>query len=113
MITNFKNKPRPRLWVGRKTLANMKANARLKRKFTALGITSCELHLPNCTRDNFLTWAHGKKRRKLVGDELETCVILACTFCHAKLEVMGPDLMLTVVQEVISERNRRIDERQR
>lgn len=49
------------LWVGKKTLANMKANAQLKRRFEAKGITSCELGYPNCTRDDFLSWAHGKR----------------------------------------------------
>lgn len=98
------SKPRTRLWVGRKTLANMKANARLKRKFEALGITRCELGYVNCTPDSFLTWAHGKKRRKLVGDELETCVILACQSCHQIIERMQPDAMLAIVQSVISER---------
>lgn len=103
-ITDF-NHPRPKRWVGKKTLANMKANARLKRKFEALGITRCELNYIDCTRNDFLTWAHGKKRRKLEGDELETCVILACQNCHQRIERMTPEGMLGIVQSVIAERD--------
>lgn len=101
-------KLRPRkkvcLWVGKKTLANMKANAQLKREFEAKGITTCELGYANCTPDDFLSWAHGKKRRKLQADELTTCVILACINCHERIERMSPDGMLAIVQSVIAER---------
>lgn len=92
------------LWIGKKTLANMKANARLKREFEAKGMTTCELGYPNRTRDDFLSWAHGKKRRKLQGDELTTCVILACINCHEVIERMSPEGMLAIVQSVITER---------
>ena len=92
------------LWVGKKTIANIKANARLKREFEAKGITTCELGYLNCTGDNFLSWAHGKKRRKLQGDELTSCVILACINCHQVIERMSPEGMLAIVTSVISER---------
>lgn len=101
----LKTNKRRVLWVGRKTRAWINARARVKRKLMALGITTCELQYPGCWRDNALSIAHGRKRRKLVGDELETLCILACTPCHSRLEVMGPEGMLAVVKSVIAERN--------
>jgi hypothetical protein len=92
------------LWAGKKTRANMKANAKLKREFEAKGITRCELGYPGCTKDDFLSWAHGKKRRKLQGDELTSCVILACINCHDVIERMSPEGMLVIVESVIAER---------
>jgi hypothetical protein len=89
---------------GRKTRANKKANAALKREFEAKGITRCELGYPGCTPDSFLTWAHGKKRRKLEDNELVTCVCLACQNCHSRIESMSPESMLCIVQSVIVER---------
>ena len=89
---------------GKKTAANKRANAKLKREFEKQGITSCELGYLGCTRDEFLSWAHGKKRRKLEGDELETLVILACVNCHNRIEAMSHEGMLAIVESVIVER---------
>lgn len=90
--------------LGRRGKDNKRANAKLKRHFEAMGLTTCELGYPGCTRDDFLSWAHGKKRRKLEGDELETCVVLACLNCHSRLEVMPHEGMLCIVLSVIAER---------
>jgi hypothetical protein len=109
MTTNYLNpthKPRRVLWVGKKTRAWINARGRLKRKFLAMGITRCELAYPNCTQDDFLSWAHGKKRRHLVGDELETLVVLACQNCHARIERMPEAAMCAIVESVISEREK-------
>ena len=92
------------LGAGKKTRANKKTNAARKRKFEAKDLTTCELGYPGCTKDNFLSWAHGKKRRKLQGDELATCAILACINCHDVIERMSPEGMLAIVQSVIAER---------
>lgn len=99
------DKPRRVLWVGRKTIAWANARARLKRKFQAMGITRCELAYPGCKQDDFLSFAHGKKRRHLQGDELETLVCLACQPCHQQIERLPEWAMLSIVQSVISERN--------
>jgi hypothetical protein len=93
-----------RLGAGKKTRANKKSNAARKRRFEANDLTTCELGYPGCTRDNFLSWAHGKKRRKLQGDELDKCAILACINCHDVIERMSPEGMLAIVQSVIAER---------
>lgn len=89
---------------GKKTKMNRASNARLKKKFEAIEITRCELGYPDCTPDSFLSWAHGRKRRKLKGDELDTLVILSCINCHNHIERMAPEGMLAIVQSVISER---------
>jgi hypothetical protein len=94
------------LKAGKKTAANKRANAKLKREFERQGITSCELGYIGCTRDEFLSWAHGKKRRKLQGDELETLVVLACLNCHLVIERMNHEGMLAIVESVIAQRLR-------
>lgn len=96
---------RPMKKAGKQTVLNKASNARLKRKFEALGITSCELNYPGCTRTEFLSWAHGRKRRHLVEDELDTLVCLACLNCHNRIERMAPAGMLAIVQSVIAERD--------
>lgn len=90
--------------TGRKTKANKRANAKLKIVFEGRELTTCELGYPNCTRGSFLTWAHGRKRRKLQAGELETLVILACINCHNRIENLGPEGMLAIVESVIAER---------
>ncbi len=89
---------------GRQTKANRASNARLKKRFTAMGIESCELGYENCTKDNFLSWAHGRKRRHLQGDELDTLVILSCLNCHTRIERMPESAMCAIVESVIAER---------
>lgn len=98
------NKPRRVLWVGPKTRAWINARARLKKKFAAMGITSCELGYEGCKHDDYLSFAHGKKRRHLQGDELETLVILACQNCHSRIERIPEAAMCAIVTSVIAER---------
>ncbi len=92
------------LWIGRRTVAWINARARLKKKFTAMGIMSCELGFPGCQRDDYLGWAHGKKRRHLVGAELEPLVCLRCQNCHQIIERMPEAAMEVIVRSVISGR---------
>ena len=92
------------LWVGKKTLKWMRVRAKLKRKFDAAGITACELGYPGCWKDESLGFAHGKKRRKLIGDELETLVVLACNSCHDRIERLPAPAMMVIVESVIAER---------
>lgn len=72
--------------MGKHTDINKKANIRLKALFESKNITRCEI----CGSDNFLSFAHRKKRieyRKhpeLLSDFNE--VILACVPCHQKIE---------------------------
>ncbi len=93
--------------VGRKTNEWAVTIQRIKKRFSGLGIERCELGYEGCWRDNALSIAHGKKRRKLGGDELETLTILACIPCHQILEAKPPEAMLAKVRSVISERGSR------
>jgi len=95
-----------RLKAGRKSKEWIAVRRRLSVKFAALGITSCEVRISeHCTRDRMLSWAHGKKRRLLQGDELETLVCLCCQSCHQILdERMSHEDMLATVQNVIANR---------
>lgn len=55
----------------------------LVQEFKDRNITSCELGLEGCQRNNFLTFAHTVKRRYVT--DLKR-VVLACVLCHSKIE---------------------------
>lgn len=55
----------------------------LKKDFEKAGITSCELKLEGCVHNNFLGFAHTKKRRDVT--DLRR-VVLACQNCHERVE---------------------------
>jgi hypothetical protein len=92
-------------WIGKKTRAWRNCVVRLKKKFERMGITSCELQYEGCWGDHSLGFAHGRKRRWLREDELESLVILACNYCHDVIERKSPEEMLAVVQETIHKRS--------
>ncbi len=93
-----------RLKAGKRTKAWEAARRALKLKYAQMGITSCELRYPGCKGDDWLSFAHGRKRRNLVGDELSTLTILCCTPCHDKIEFLLPDEMLRIVNDTIAAR---------
>lgn len=76
--------------LGKIGKANLKANKILKQKFEELDIKTCELGLPGCFINNFLSFAHRHKRR-FYGGSVERLsdikeVLLACINCHDKIE---------------------------
>lgn len=81
-----------------------KIRSELKVKFEAAGITTCELHYPGCFRDNYLGFAHSKRRRHIVGDEIYE-VILACNPCHDLLDSLPAEKTTEAVRSIISKRN--------
>lgn len=78
---------------------------RLKPEFERSGITTCELGYEGCFRDNYLGFAHTKKRRNLGPGEL-SIVILACNHCHDKIEILPEPEMTKIVLTIIAERGR-------
>jgi hypothetical protein len=76
--------------------------AQLKVRFEMAGVTTCELRYPGCWKNNALSFAHSKKRRKIEGDELSEC-ILVCVPCHNRLEY-GQNDMYEIVRRVIAAR---------
>lgn len=93
-----------RLGAGRKTKAWTAERRKLKAEYEAMGITSCELRYEGCKGDDWLSFAHGRKRRKLVGNELSTLTILACLPCHDRIEFLPPEDMLRIVNDTIATR---------
>lgn len=71
--------------------------ARLKRRFAAKGIITCQVRFPGCWFDNALSFAHPAKRRNLRAGELGIAA-LVCTPCHDQLEVMPPEQMRSIVE---------------
>ncbi len=76
----------------------------LKPKFEKAGITTCELRIhPGCMRDNWLGFAHKRKRRNLGPGELSE-VIIACNPCHDAIEALPEGEMARIVTATITER---------
>jgi hypothetical protein len=98
---------RPVKKLGKKSKQWIAVRRRLKVEFQALGIMSCELRYEGCAGDTMLGFAHGRKRRHLKGDELETLTILACNHCHDAIEYLGPEKMLEIVERAIARRSER------
>lgn len=77
---------------------------KLKKYFEeTLGITVCELRLPGCSYNNYLSFAHSKKRREIHGEEIRE-VVLACINCHTVIERMSHDEMYEIVRLIIENR---------
>ena len=93
-----------KLRAGKRTNEWIAVRRRLKVQYEAAGITRCELNYDGCKRDTWLSFAHGKKRRHLQGDELETLVCLACTHCHEIIERLPEAEMCQIVKDVIQRR---------
>ena len=84
--------------------------ARLKPAFQRAAITRCELHGRRCAWDNFLGFAHAKKRRNLPADGSEDAtVILACNICHDTIERLPEDEMGRIVMRTIAARRNQPD----
>ena len=101
-----REKKRKRLKAGgKKTDSWKEVLAELKVRFERAGITSCELRLDGCWRNNALSFAHSKKRRKIEEGELtETCLL--CVPCHQKIEFRKD--MTEIVRGVINQRKVKI-----
>lgn len=75
--------------AGKRTKAWIDGRAELKKKFAAWGITSCEIKLEGCLKDNFLGFAH-TIRRVAIGTENiadPSKVVLACQQCHTTVDL--------------------------
>jgi hypothetical protein len=92
-----------RLGPGKKVNAWTNVRKSLKVEFEAMGITVCELQYEGCANDVYLGFAHAAKRRKLTPEDLDH-VILACNFCHDKIEFLEPEEMKRIVDETIEGR---------
>jgi hypothetical protein len=89
---------------GKKTREWESVRRELKKRFAAVGITTCEIRLPQCWRDYGLTFAHGMKRDNLRGDELRKLVVLGCIPCHTAAEGMKESDMRKLVEKIIAAR---------
>lgn len=77
---------------------------RLKTKFEKAGVRYCEIGFDGCLKNRSLSFAHGDKRRFLIGDELEKLVILACIRCHRVIEEWPRSKMREFVSQRIEAR---------
>jgi hypothetical protein len=87
---------------GEKTDAWEMTREELKARFQAAGVTQCELQWKDCFKNNFLSFAHSKKRRYITSQEELEEVLLCCLNCHRILEYSPK--MYETVREVIAKR---------
>lgn len=99
--TPKKQKPMKR--VGKRTAAWDSLRARMKPEFERAGIVGCECRYQGCAGLTMLSFAHSKKRRNVVGAELEECA-LACIPCHDVLELLPEEQMSARVRTIIAAR---------
>lgn len=92
--------------AGKKTNAWAAERAKLKVRFLAAGITTCELRgrlEHECTYDNFLGFAHDAKRTKLAPGDLSR-VILIDNNAHDIIEHWPHEEMKKIVNDTIAAR---------
>lgn len=97
------NLPKPMVKIGKK----MKTDAEIRKenivRFYKIGITSCEIKMEGCWKNNALSFAHLEKRRKLTEDDLRV-VVLACIPCHSIVEQWFAGRMKKFLTEIINSR---------
>lgn len=104
----YKSKHSPKkLGPGKKTQEWEDTKDDLKKIFAEWNITTCELRMKGCWRDNFLTFAHLAKRRKLTKEDLHVAV-LCCINCHSIVEYKPAEKMREILQAAIDRRETNI-----
>lgn len=94
--------PKP-LGAGKKTKEWADERKVLKEEFEKMGVTTCEIGLPGCAKNNFLGFAHLDKRRNLTKEDLPQ-VVLACNPCHDNVELLNRIRMRKILTEIIKNR---------
>lgn len=85
----YKSKKAPtRIKVGVKVMTWEEGRKVLKVIFKDNGITACEVMFKGCKKDNYLTFAHKRRRNTLKPDEVVDphYVVLSCQPCHDILD---------------------------
>jgi len=77
---------------------------KLKLAFARVGITTCERRGPKCFRDNYLGFAHTKKRRNITTEEDRSECALLCGPCHDEWELLPEEEMAKKIREIIAAR---------
>jgi hypothetical protein len=107
----LKQSTKPIKQIGKKGKIWVDARAALKKIFFGWGITTCEIRIPHdCTRDNYLGFAHVDKRKNLGHGEIMS-VILACNNGHDIIEAWPATKMREYVQSIIDARTERLQKR--
>jgi hypothetical protein len=88
---------------GKKTIEWDRLRPKLKQRFAAIHLVTCEFRFEGCWKYTGLTFAHAKKRRFLTPEELEV-VALACINCHMILDAMSHKKMYNAVMGAIEKR---------
>lgn len=89
--------------VGKKGQEWITVRAWLKRHFNFAGIIYCEARLEGCWLDSALSFAHCRKRRKLLEGEMYH-VALLCQPCHNTWEILPHEEMHKKIHGIIDRR---------
>ena len=76
----------------------------LKPAFKRAGVVECELRWHKCTKDNFLGFAHSRRRRNIETPEQMREVCLACVNCHTDLDTRPHAETEAIVRSIIAAR---------
>jgi len=76
----------------------------LKPAFKRAGVVECELRWPGCMKDNYLGFAHSKRRRDITTPEQMREVLICCQNCHDALDLRPHAETEAIVQTIIAAR---------
>ncbi len=89
--------------IGKRTVERQKQNRILNERLPDIK-KSCELRLPGCLGNKFLSWAHSKKSRFITTDKDWQEAARSCLCCHQKIEAMSHAEMKRLVVAAIKKR---------
>lgn len=92
------------LGKGKRTKEWERVRAKLNAELLRRGITYCEVGYNGCARTIMLGHAHSRKRRNIVTEEQLRETVLACSMCHAILELLPEEEMGERVREIRANR---------
>src|SRR5690349_22967768 len=89
--------------IGVRTKERLKQNAKLNKLPDSVK-KRCEIQLPGCLGDKFLSWCHATKSRFLLTDKDWQRAARGCAICHQKIEQLPHSEMAEIVDRAIRSR---------
>jgi len=97
--------------IGKRGRENQKVCREKKQELLNLSIVTCEARLDGCTYDNYLSFAHTRKRRHMgkwesaereLNMKESACL---CWNCHWNLEKLGEEKMAEEIRAIMARRD--------
>lgn len=94
---------------GKRGRAWSNARRKIKTDFERNGVTTCELRFEGCLINNFLGFAHSRRRRFITDEQGLFEVCLACQKCHETLDRMSHEETYQTVINIIENRETAVE----